>query len=83
MSSYIIRQINMHTTLPSKQVSTRHVDKVVALLLEHGADMILAEDNQWTPLHAACQRLFFSGARIRLGMIFNYLILWFRVKGQG
>ena len=29
------------------------------------------------------QRIFFSGVRIRLGMIFNYLILWVRVKGQG
>ena len=28
-------------------------------------------------------RAFFSGVRIRLGMIFNYLILWVRVKGQG
>ena len=27
--------------------------------------------------------VFFSGVRIRLGMIFNYLILWVRVKGQG
>ena len=26
---------------------------------------------------------FFSGVRIRLGMIFSYLILWVRVKGQG
>ena len=26
---------------------------------------------------------FFPGVRIRLGMIFNYLILWVRVKGQG
>ena len=36
----------------------------------------------------ACQQSgllasFFSGVRIRLGMIFNYLILWVRVKGQG
>ena len=30
----------------------------------------------------ARQRLFF-GVRIRLGMNFNYLILWVRVKGQG
>ena len=26
---------------------------------------------------------FFFGVRIRLGMTFNYLILWVRVKGQG
>ena len=26
---------------------------------------------------------FFFGVRIRLGMNFNYLILWVRVKGQG
>ena len=28
-------------------------------------------------------RLFFFGVRIMLGMTFNYLILWVRVKGQG
>ena len=33
------------------------------------------------PVAAGC--VFFSGVRIRLGMIFNYLILWVRVKGQG
>ena len=27
--------------------------------------------------------VFFSGVRKKLGMIFNYLILWVRVKGQG
>ena len=33
---------------------------------------------------ARCPRgVFFSGVRIRLGMNFNYLILWVRVKGQG
>ena len=26
---------------------------------------------------------FFFGVRIMLGMTFNYLILWVRVKGQG
>ena len=27
--------------------------------------------------------LFFAGYAIRLGVIFNYLTLWVRVKGQG
>ena len=31
----------------------------------------------------APRRVFFFGVRIMLGMNFNYLILWVRVKGQG
>ena len=37
-------------------------------------------DNENVSVAAAS---FFSGVRIRLGMIFNYLISWVRVKGQG
>ena len=42
------------------------------------AEQIVGRDHE-----ASRDASFFSGVRIRLGMIFNYLILWVRVKGQG
>ena len=39
--------------------------------------------SRYSMITTAGTRLFFSGVRIGLGLIFNYLILWVRVKGQG
>ena len=39
--------------------------------------------NRRTRLQSVRRASFFFGVRIMLGMNFNYLILWVRVKGQG
>ena len=94
MTSQIVRYVCYYGS--SKQsgggqayISEKHLgcDIIIIILLAETSIFVgrnvpdFMETRPFTPSVRGAS--FFSGVRIMLGMTFNYLILWVRVKGQG
>ena len=62
---------------------TINSSKRLSLFIASLDSLDLRNSTQGAKAKLARAASFFFGVRIRLGMNFNYLILWVRVKGQG